>query len=345
MNILAIRSKRINDMIRENMLRERIDNQACSTTVIIAWKGLSRRSELLSEALNAKLWFFPDGAPYIRAFLNTLHRTITKKPKIIIVQLPQGPLLFEALILRKLTGCKIVADVHTGFLIPSNWRGLLLNSPFVRFLHNVDLIILHNNFELNLIPPHLEKKILIVFDPWYLIANLNKHYERKENNYVIFPSSFAPDEPLEEVIRSVKSSNIDVKIYITGNWKRYPEITKYASENIIFTGYLPAEDYYQLLSNATGVITGTKREYTSLMSAWEAVAYAKPLALTETKTLRSIFEDYAVFYDWRKSESIVDAIKTIMSSKPNTLARERLKSRALKSVEKLKQKLKILNAF
>jgi len=331
-------------MGKENAVKYHTNNTHIThfSIVIVAWKGLSRRSELLSKALNAKLWFFPDDAPYIQAFFRTLRKTMTEKPKIIIVQLPQGPLLLEALLLRKLTKCKIVADVHTGFLIASNWRGLLLNSPFIKFLRNADLIILHNDFELNLIPSNLREKTLIVFDPWYLIADISKQNGEKRNDYIVFPSSFAPDEPLEEVIRSVKSSNINVKIYITGNWKRYPKIIKYASENIIFTGYLPTKDYYQLISNATGIITGTKREYTSLMSAWEALAYAKPLALTETRTLRTLFENYAIFYNWRKSESIINAIKTIISHKPNMLTRERLRLRALKSVKNLKYKLKNL---
>lgn len=314
-----------------------------STTVIVAWKGLSRRSELLSKALDAKIWFFPDNPPYLRAFLDMFHKTLNEKPEIVIVQLPQGPLLFEALLLRKLTKCKIVADVHTGFLILSSWKGLLLNSPFVRFLNRVDLIILHNEIELNLIHPHLREKAIVVFDPWYLIADVSESGEKIENNYVVFPSSFAPDEPLEEVIESLKASSIDVKIYVTGNWKRRPEILRYTSKKIIFTGYLPAKDYYRLISNAAGIITGTKREYTSLMSAWEAVAYAKPLALTETKTLKSIFRDYAIFYNWRESESIINAIKTILSSKPNMLAREKLKLHTLKSVEKLKHKLETLH--
>jgi hypothetical protein len=108
---------------------------------------------------------------------------------------------------------------------------------------------------------------------------------------------------------------------------------------VIFTGYLKDSDYYKLLLNARAVVTGTKREYTSLMSAWEAIAYTKPLALTKTKTLESVFKDYAVFYDWRDSRSIVDAVKTVLNSKPNLEARERLKTKALKGVNMLKDKL------
>jgi hypothetical protein len=312
-------------------------------TTIIAWKRLSRRSELLSKALGAQLWFFSDNIPYIRAFFNTLRNVVNKKPKIIIVQLPQGPLLLEAFFLKMLMKQKIVADVHTGFLITTEWKGLLLNVPFLKFLRAADLIIAHNEFQLNLIPSDLRDKTLVVLDPWHLIIDNKGNNKSEQGGYIVFPASFASDEPLEEVINSINSFNIDVKMYITGNWKRQSKIMKYASDHIIFTGYLQSGEYNKLLSKATAIITGTKREYTSLMSGWEAVAYAKPLALTETGTLKSLFKDYAVFYDWKNNKSIAEAIKEILISKPNMAAREKLRLRTLGSLEMLNNKLEELD--
>lgn len=314
-----------------------------AATVIIAWRKLSRRSELLSKALDAKLWFFSDNVPYARASFNTLRNAVNRKPKIIIVQLPQGPLLLEALFLKKIMKCKIIADVHTGFLITTELKGLLLNAPFLKFLRTADLIIVHNDFQLNLIPLDLRGKTLVVFDPWLSVVDGEVNAESEQDGYIVFPASFASDEPLEEVINSINLFNIDVKMYVTGNWKRQPKILKYASDRVIFTNYLPSGKYNRLLSKATAIITGTKREYTSLMSGWEAVAYAKPLALTETGTLESLFKDYAVFYDWKNNKSIAEAVKRILISKPNMIARERLRLRTLGSLEMLNNKLEELD--
>jgi glycosyltransferase involved in cell wall biosynthesis len=304
---------------------------------IVAWRKLSRRSQLISKALNAKIWFFRDGIPYIRASLGTLLALIRERPHVTLVQLPQGPLLLETLLLKTLRKYKVVADVHSGFLVTMDWKGWLLNTPFVRFLQKADLILVHNDLVLNLIPMNLRAKTLVVLDPWYLICN--GEHKTGQGDYIVFPASFAPDEPLEEVINSINSFNLDVKIYVTGNWKRQPRITKYASDKIKFTGYLKDGEYYKLLLNAKAIVTGTKREYTSLMSAWEAIAYTKPLALTKTKTLENLFKDYAVFYDWRDSRSIVNAVKTVLSSKPDLRAREKLKIKALESIDILKRKL------
>jgi hypothetical protein len=307
--------------------------------VIVAWRKLSRRSQLLSKALNAKILFFPDRVPYIKALSSTFFAVTQGNTHTILVQLPQGPLLLEALLLKMLKRCKVVADVHTGFLVTTDWKGLLLNAPFVKFLGKSDLILVHNDFQLNLIPVNFRAKTIVVYDPWYLIGRAE--HKGKQGDYIVFPSSFAPDEPLEEVINSINSFNINVKMYVTGDWRRRPKVINYASDRIIFTGYLREDKYNKLLSNARAIITGTKREYTSLMSAWEAVAYAKPLALTKTETLKRLFGNYAVFYDWRNNESIANAIKTITSSKPNLEACEEFKSKALKGINMLKHRLEV----
>ena len=315
------------------------------TTTIVVWKKLSRRSELLAETLGAKLWFFKDKLPYARAAFRTLRNTISQKPKIMIVQLPQGPLLLEAYLLKKLIGCKVIADVHTGFLVNTDWKGLVLNAPFVKLLRTADVIIAHNETQLSLIPAKVKNKTIVVYDPWYVIVDQKAKSRSTQGGYIVFPASFASDEPLEEVIESINAFNVDVKMYITGNWKRKPEIKKYASERIQFTGFLPSEEFNSLMANSTAVVTGTKREYTSLMSGWEAVAYGKPLALTATQTLKNLFWDYAIFYDWKNSENIAEAIKKVLVSKPSNAAYEKLKAKTVGSLEALKGKLKELGTF
>ncbi len=314
-------------------------------TVIIAWKQLSRRSELLAIALNAKLWFFPDKIPYPRAAFKTLLKVIREKPDNIIVQLPQGPLLVEALMLKMVIGAKVIADVHTGFLLATDWKGLLLNKPFVKLLHAADIITAHNKTQLNLIPKNALEKTIVVLDQWQHSVDTKKHKETdRQEKYLVFPASFAEDEPLTEIIRSINEFNLDTKIYITGNWKRKPEIKKFESEKIIFTGFLSSEKFNSLLSNAAAIITGTKREYTSLMSAWEAVAYMKPLALTTTVTLKDNFEGYAIFYDYKDRHSIADAITVILKSKPNSVMQKELKDKTTESLRILKRKLVVTPA-
>jgi hypothetical protein len=305
---------------------------------IIAWKKLSRRSELLAQALNGKLLFFKDNLPYIRATIRTFIKIIRQKPQVLLLQLPQGPLLLEAYFLKKLIGCKIIADVHTGFLLNTDWKGLVLNAPFVKLLSLADVIVAHNEAQLDIIPKNVKNKTIIVYDPWNFIATKDKI--NKQENYMVFPASFAPDEPLEEVIEAVNATKQPLKLYITGNWKRSPELKKYASEKIHFTGFLSNQEFNNLLAGATAIITGTTREYTAMMSAWEAIAHNKPLAVTATKTLKTLYPHYAVFYNWKNKQNIITALQTINITKPNPKSREELRQKTIQSLDQLKQKIK-----
>jgi glycosyltransferase involved in cell wall biosynthesis len=261
-----------------------------------------------------------------------------RKPQVLLLQLPQGPLLLEAYILKKLIGCKIIADVHTGFLLNTNWKGSILNTPFVKLLAVTDWIIVHNEAQLDIISKNVKNKTVVVYDPWTLIATESK--VNKHEKYIVFPASFAPDEPLEEVIKAVNTSEQTTKLYITGNWKRMPELKKYTTEKIQFTGFLPNQEFNDLLSGASAIITGTTREYTTMMSAWEAIAYNKPLAVTATKTLKIMYSPYAIFYNWKSNQSIKKALQTISTAQPDLNNREYLRQKTLQSLEQLKQKVR-----
>ncbi|MCL1965641.1 MAG: glycosyltransferase [Candidatus Bathyarchaeota archaeon] len=310
-----------------------------SSITVIAWRKLSRRSELLAQALNGKLLFFKDKPPYIRAAFKTLINVIQQKPRILVLQLPQGPLLLEAYFLKKLVGCKIVADVHTGFLLNTDWKGLILNAPFVKLLSLADIVVAHNETQLEIIPKNVKNKTIVVYDPWNFI-NTEGEIINKQEKYIVFPASFASDEPLIEIIEAVNTSKQPLKLYITGNWRRSPEVKKYTSEKIQFTGFLPNQKFKEILAGASAVITGTTREYTTMMSAWEAIAYNKPLAVTTTKTLKNMYAHYAIFYNWKNKQNITKALQTINLTHPNPKSREELKQKTIQSLELLKQKIK-----
>jgi glycosyltransferase involved in cell wall biosynthesis len=311
--------------------------QSQTNITVIAWKKLSRRSELLAQALNAKMLFFEDNVLYVKAAFKTFISVLRQKPHVLLLQLPQGPLLLEAYFLKKLIGCKIIADVHTGFLLNTDWKGLILNTPFIKLLQLADIVVAHNEIQMGIIPKKVKNKTIVVYDPWHLITKENK--KCKHGNYIVFPASFAPDEPLKEVIEAVNASKQPLKLYITGNWKRIPELKKYTSEKIQFTGFLLNREFNNLLSGASAIITGTTREYTTMMSAWEAVAYNKLLAITATKTLKNMYSHYAIFYNWKNKQSIVEALQSITEKKTNQENIEYLKQKTLQSLIGLKQKI------
>jgi len=300
--------------------------------VFIAWKRLSRRTELLSEALGAKLLFFQGNFLYLSAAIATIKKIAKIKPHAVLVQLPQGPLLLLTLILKNFYGFRLIADVHTGFLMKWEWKSLLLNLPFKSLLKYCDVVVIHNEKMRNLLHDSANKKAMIVYDPWFMIKPLPQNFKEK---YIVFPASYHPDEPLEEVLGAVKELSPDVKLLVTGDWRRRSYLKKFESKNILFTGFLSKEKFESLIANSSGIITGTKEEFTTLMSAWEAVAYTKPLAVNVTQTIRECYDSYPVFYDWKDKKSITKAIQDVLSSSPKEFSRKNLMRMTIKSVNNI----------
>lgn len=286
-------------------------NDSAAGMKVVAWRKLSYRSELLTKAIpGAKLWFLKGKIPYIHAMIMMVLKCLIHKPHTLIVQLPQGLLLFEAILLKKLFKNTVIADVHTGFLISSGLKGYFLNKIFVQFLNSTDLVLVHNENMKSLVSPAIIKKTIVVYDPWMFIDT--PEVDSKVNNndeYLVFPASFAHDEPLEEVCEAINSLR-EIKLIVTGKYSRQPDVLRFKSKYVQFVGYLPRKDYDKLLINSSGIVTGSTREFTLCMSSWEAVAYNKPLILTNTRALKNTFKDYATFFDWKTHESIVSALKS-----------------------------------
>jgi len=293
---------------------------------------------LLSKAVpNTELWFFKTDPLYIQGFYDTFLKYLKERPSTLILQLPQGPLLLEGILLKKNFNCKIAVDVHTGFVYGHTLKGLIINKPFNKLLNYVDLVIVHNNEILDIFHPSIIAKTEVVYDPWMFIQSTQQ--TSSNDRYLVFPASFSPDEPLLEVLSAVNEYK-NIKVFVTGNCYRNPSLLRFSSSHVEFTGFLNREDYEKLLVNSFGVITGTKDEYTLMMSAWEAVAFQKPLILSETKTLRNMFDDYAFFYNWKSRESILNALSEVFSERDLTYARKKLKEKTINSLNALTKRLK-----
>jgi hypothetical protein len=269
--------------------------------------------------------------------LATLSRIRREKPTKVIVQLPQGTLLLFMIVVGKILKIEVIADVHTGFLFRHNFKSTLINRPFKNLLNSCDLVIIHNEEIAELLPKKARGKTMVVYDPWHLLSTTSSpDLETKpRGEYMVIPCSYRDDEPIEEILESVKELIPDRTCYVTGDWKHKPSILKYQCDTVLFTGYLPQEKYEDIMKNSTAVVTGTRDEYTSLMSAWEAVAYRKPLILSETTTLKHLFQHYAVFFDYRNKEDIAQKIRIGMKSEVNDAERDRLLSLTKASIQKL----------
>lgn len=254
--------------------------------VFIAWRVLSRRTADLAKELGLKLKVFKDDPPYLKAYYDTKNYVRIARPNVVFAQLPQGPLLYLLAKLKKEINFFLVVDVHTAFLVYDSWKGWILNWPFKKYLNHADLILVHNESVLDLLPTHLKRKAIVLYDP---MPRIDAATGTQLGDSIVFPASWHKDEPIEFVLEEYIKSETPFKIIITGKPKRNEIVRKYSvTGKVVFSGYLPDSQYFDLLAKARCVIAATTREYTMLSAVWEALSLDKPLIVSKTRTLYKI---------------------------------------------------------
>jgi len=271
-------------------------------------RDIGIRTRWLPVILRAKLYLLTGAPPYLRQVANTVRAILGNKPKLVIAELPQGPLLLLLSILKFIFRFKLVVDVHTAFLVYDDWKGVLLNKPFTPLLQSADLIIVHNSEIFKLLPKHLTKRAILVYDPPRKLIK-----SQDESDYILLPASWRSDEPLEYILEEFLAANIKTPLVITGDYRRRGHIyQKYRNvPRIVFTGYLSNEEYLTILSKARAVIVATTREYTLLSAGWEAIYAEKIAIVSETKTLKRLFGDAAIYFKPHIKGSLTKALKVL----------------------------------
>jgi len=145
--------------------------------------------------------------------------------------------------------------------------------------------------------------------------------ENIHESYCVFVSSYAVDEPLDEVISAAEMLDGVVKIYCTG---KIPSDLKYLRnnphKNIIFTDYLTQEKYYNLMSNADCVLALTSEEGCLQCAGYEALSAEVPMVLSNTTALRTYFEDAATYVD-HDAQDIQRGVKRAVRNREELLTR------------------------
>ncbi len=269
--------------------------------MFVAWSRLSRRTVDLAGRLGLEVAFVPGGPPYLGAWLRTGRLLAERRPRLVAAQLPQGPLLARLLGLRGRLGFRLVADVHTGFLVYGSLAGRLLNAPFRGLLRKADLVVVHNEDMLRLlrglnVDP---ERALVVYDPIPAPRRTRRPgLDVEPGRFLLLPASWAPDEPLALAAEAFASSGLapaGYKLVVTGDHQRRPRLAGRLSgvPGVVLSGHLPRAEYEWLLAHSAAVLALTTREYTVLSALWEAVAHGRPAVVSSTRTLRGLLgEDY-----------------------------------------------------
>lgn len=224
----------------------------------------------------------------------TLATLFREGPRVVFVQNPPIFAPLFAWFYCALARADLIIDSHTDAIqCPRLWRWSL---PLHRFLSRRAVTTIVTNEHLGQIVAGWGATSQVITDvPSQLPTGRSYPVEHSFN--VAMVSSFAPDEPLDNVVQAAMDLP-DVGFYVTGDpaWssRRLPTDLP---PNLHLTGFLPDDDYYGLLRSVDAIMALTTADHTMQRGACEAVWLGRPIITSHWPLLRQCFGKGTVHVD------------------------------------------------
>jgi glycosyltransferase involved in cell wall biosynthesis len=286
----------------------------------ISWER-HRRSRELSRALSVPLYEVVSrwGGHFrsIECGLRTVAILLRVQPSLLFVQNPSVQLAALASFLKPLLGYKLVVDRHSNFDFANTSRGLF-NRLSNYGLRKADLTIVTNEAVQRIVEEKGGRAIIL--QDLLPTLNAKKGPSREGPLRIVYVCSFSADEPVQEVLEAAALLDRNVHVYVTGRVPAaFQARAQRAPSTITFTGFLPEDDYLDLLGSADVVMALTKREHTLLCGAYEGVSLRKPLVLSDQGALRSYFAR-GVVHTENTPKAIAAAIRSAVENRERLAA-------------------------
>jgi hypothetical protein len=257
-----------------------------------------RRTAELCEGLDVPLEVLATSrrgaARYFELSLRTLRLLRRMQPRVLFVQNPSLILACLAVLLRSWFGYRLVVDAHNEAVEPfiNLSRTIAWLTRFA--LRKADLTIVTSK-QLALIVEKTGGRAFVLPDRVPHVPEVSVKPLAGEFTLVLI-CTYAPDEPLREVIEAVRG--LDVTLYVTGNKKRCdPTILASAPSNVVFTGFLAEEEYWDYLRGCDAIIDLTTMPNCLVCGGYEAAALGQALLLTRSEAAVDLFGDAVLYTD------------------------------------------------
>lgn len=261
----------------------------------VVWRGYQRRAEVLGPALGCTVAFLPNHwnsrwlrpLDYLLHFFATVRLIDRLKPEFMVFQSPPPFAAYAAIV----KGVPFLIDAHNA-AVQGRWSRL----PTVHALSRLALAVVAHNKEAAEVARRVlpGSKILTLRDPISEIRRPGTRTARIEDQ-VLFICSFGSDEPLG-IIYHLIESRPDLAFVITAPSHRLPPTWRGRFEglpNLRLTGFLPTEQYQELLLTSGVAVVLTTRSATQPSGACEALASDTPLVVSRTTLTEHLFGAWA----------------------------------------------------
>ena len=265
----------------------------------IAWAPEGSRAGSISRALGGEWRTFHDTRIHHKALVplryltnavRTLSYLLRRRPRAVIVQSPPVPAAALVVAWARLARVPVVVDTHpASFALPGDLAFHGLMRPLLSAIVPRAAACIVTTPELAEYVSRWNGSPLIVHEAPMVWADSMHPSESSGERRLLFVCTFAPDEPLTEVLDAARELPT-VTFRITGDLRRRPaEAKRTAPPNVEWVGYLGPDAYLSALVDADVVMTLTRRPESVQRSAHEAVDALRPLVLTDWPHVGELF--------------------------------------------------------
>ncbi len=267
----------------------------------ITWEE-QRRSLELAKRFGCELFSIKQLGilRYPRSIARTISLMRKAKADVVFVQNPSMLLATIACVYRLLSRrTHLVVDRHTTFLL--NKKNT--NTPFFiifKILHRFTVrfadVTIVTNEHLAALVTALNGHPVVLPDCLPRLSGPGKQWPLKGKFNIVLISSFGSDEPIREAFEAMKLiQSDDVFLYVTGNSHRLNQHVKATMpSNVILTGFIPEQDFADLLFSADACMALTTADSCMLCGCYEAVSAERALITSNKRALKDYFKG-AVF--------------------------------------------------
>lgn len=265
----------------------------------ITWEA-QRRNRSLSAALDLPLYELAEIDAIqnpVRKYALGLFRTLRifwkEGPSVIFSQNPSIVLSCFSVLYGKCFKKKTVVDAHNAGLFPKEGNSKILTNVS-RFIQKYADLTLITNMELK---RHVEKnggRGYVLQDP---IPQLpDTPLLRLDGMFkFLFICSYAEDEPFDIVFDAARKVSTDIRVYVTGNYRKASIDISALPENITLLGFVSEFHYNALLRAVDATIDLTERDNCLVCGAYESIAAGKPMILSDKAALKAYFSMGALY--------------------------------------------------
>jgi glycosyltransferase involved in cell wall biosynthesis len=232
---------------------------------------------------------------YLFLAIKTFALVIKEKPNIIFVMNP--PIFVCIPILAYCTFNKnrgYITDSHASAFSLKIWKLLF---PLQRFFFKKAITNIVTNATHGNIIKKCGGDVTIIGDIPVIYDKIKRYDKLKKSFNITVVNSFSFTEPVELILEAAKRLT-DINFFITGDLKSASsKVLNSRPENVIFTDFLPNEQYAWLIKNSDVIMTQCTLDNTMQRGAYEAMSFEKPIITSDWQILRKTFYKGTVFVE------------------------------------------------